>query len=242
MGLPLCRVAYAILCRRVGKRRGADRSGTRCSVSDRAFARAGRSRQDPQTFELAVHLAFDLSRIARSTFRYLWSGTRGRALFHRPAWLGRFGALALWAAYAETSDLRRPANLPEEWDTIRSDARKVQDFAPVILISCAMSSCGCPVPFESPSKRGRRWQAGGWSVPPYPVSAARGVECRNLAGGSCRAGDWPSLPRHSARRSNSMLGTLSRFYSTSPASSGAQNCRMKLATETEVQQATLLVG
>jgi hypothetical protein len=33
----------------------------------------------------------------------------------RPGWDG-FGSLVLWAAYAEHSALRRPANLPEEWD------------------------------------------------------------------------------------------------------------------------------
>lgn len=33
----------------------------------------------------------------------------------RPGWDG-FGALVLWAAYAEHPTLRRPASLPEEWD------------------------------------------------------------------------------------------------------------------------------
>ena len=45
-----------------------------------------------------------------------WDETPDAAYFTgRPGWDG-FGALVLWAAYAEHPALRRPANLPEEWD------------------------------------------------------------------------------------------------------------------------------
>jgi len=66
---------------------------------------------------LAPHLADPLS----------WDETPDAPWFaDRPDWDG-FGALVLWAAYAEQPTLRRPAALPKEWDDdaalVRSNAQ-----------------------------------------------------------------------------------------------------------------------
>jgi hypothetical protein len=65
---------------------------------------------------LAAHLSDPLE----------WDEARALPWFTgRPDWPG-FGALALWAAYAEQPALRRPANLPKDWDDdpalVRSNA------------------------------------------------------------------------------------------------------------------------
>jgi hypothetical protein len=46
----------------------------------------------------------------------LWDETPAAPWFtNRPGWAG-FGALVLWAAYAEQPGLRPPASLPKDWD------------------------------------------------------------------------------------------------------------------------------
>ena len=118
----LCRVAHAVLCRRVGEqspRRRRASAGVQYQIGASRRARPTVVK-DPQTDPSGgpgLALGARASRSAagsrcRSTGTRRWRRPISPA---GPGWDG-FGSLVLWAAYAEHPALRRPASLPEEWD------------------------------------------------------------------------------------------------------------------------------
>lgn len=86
----------------------------------------GRERERIHVAVLAWRQTLAASLSSHLSEPLVWDETRAAPWFTgRPGWTG-FGALALWAAYAEQPTRRRPANLPKEWDDdpalVRSNA------------------------------------------------------------------------------------------------------------------------
>jgi len=78
----------------------------------------------------------------------------------RPGWDG-FGSLVLWAAYSEHPALRRPLQLPEEWDDdaalVRSNADSFKSrYSHLVRNIELWLPCGFDVSFEAEDAAGRK--------------------------------------------------------------------------------------
>ncbi len=141
----VCRLTDTVLRRRLGKRRRQDRprAGRKTEIGQPGAAGAKKDRERIQASVLAWRRTLDGALAPHLAEPLSWNETSEVPWFtDRPGWDG-FGALVLWAAYAEQPTLRRPAVLPTEWDDDAALVRSNADgFRSRYSTSCATSSFG----------------------------------------------------------------------------------------------------
>ena len=227
----LCRVARAVLRRRVGEHRREGGARARRAVSDRPSRRVDRpSEGSAEDSSGGPGLAFGAQRFAGQqacAAARLGRGAGG-AVFHRPAGLGRFRLAGPVGGLCRASGAA-PAGHPARGVGQRSrpDAQQRRGLSLALLPSRAQCRVVAAQPFRIHlRRRGYRRQAGGCRLDHHAAPPARGSERGDLESRrQCRGGMGPRAPGRRRRRSNSARAMPLRSCSTSPGGRSSTNCR-----------------